>query len=100
MSNLLGAFDAWLYGNGGAISAFSAQYTIINAPEQGGSIAISNNPVSLSLTQPGSTDTAHIYSMPSATFGPLNSNAMVYLKLTATNPTTSVAVAAAGIRLQ
>lgn len=100
MSNLRGVFDAWLYGNGSAISAFSAQYTIINAPEQGGSIAISNNPVSLSLTQPGSTDTAHIYSMPSATFGPLNSNAMVYLKLTATNPTTSIAVAAAGIRLQ
>ena len=54
MSNLRGVFDAWLYGNGSAISAFSAQYTIINAPEPGGAIAISNSPVSLSLTQPSS----------------------------------------------
>lgn len=99
VSNLQGVLNAWVYGNGGIINAFSANVTIMTPPTADTPTAVPSASA-VSINTINGTDTAHIYNMESAVFGPLPGNAMVYVELIATNPTTSVAVASVGIRLQ
>lgn len=99
VSNLQGVLNAWVYGNGGIINAFSANVTIMTPPTTDTPAAVPSASA-VSVNAINGTDTAHIYNMESAAFGPLPGNAMVYVELIATNPTTSVAVASVGIRLQ
>ena len=99
VNNLQGVLNAWVYGNGGIINAFSANVTIMTPPTADTPTAVPSASA-VSVNAINGTDTAHIYNMESAVFGPLPGNAMVYVELIATNPTTSVAVASVGIRLQ
>ena len=99
VSNLQGVLNAWVYGNGGIINAFSANVTIMTPPTTDTPTTVPSA-AAVSVNAINGTDTAHIYNMESAAFGPLPGNAMVYVELIATNPTISVAVASVGIRLQ